>query len=66
MPGYDPNKGKYLNFDLASASLGEASARAKKMRQRRISESKPLENPYTDFDVLVDLIIANGRKLKRH
>lgn len=59
---YDPKGAKSLDFATLSSGYQNAKRRAERMRERRKEEGDPRREPYTDVDVLTELIIANGRK----
>lgn len=61
LKGYEPNKSKSLDLAVLLPKTGEASARAANTRKRRESEGDPLGCPYTDVDLLTNLIIENGK-----
>jgi hypothetical protein len=64
-PKYDPNSSKEVDFELLVGGYDEAVKRAIRMRKRRIAEGVPLGVPYTDFDVLSQLIVDNGKIRKK-
>jgi hypothetical protein len=58
---YDPKRSKTLDYETLRPGYTDACARAVRMRGRRQTEGRPLAEPYTDVDVLTELIVANGR-----
>lgn len=61
MSGYDPGRGKSLDLQIMLPRTEHAGLRAKAMRKRRFEQGDELGCPYTDVDVLADLIISNGK-----
>jgi len=59
--GYDSNGSKSVDLKSLMAGYDEACRRAKRMRTRREEERTPKGAPYTDVDVLTELIRENGR-----
>lgn len=60
-PGYKPTGAKEPTYPLLSARYSDAKRRAEAMRARRIAEGDEMGRPYTDIDLLTEIIIANGR-----
>jgi hypothetical protein len=58
--GYDTGA-KKPTYALLSPNYDQAKARAKKMRARRKKERNPLGCPYTDVDLLTEVIVINGK-----
>lgn len=59
--GYDANGSKSANLKSLMAGYDEACRRARRMRSRREEERNLLGAPYTDVDLLTELIRKNGR-----
>ncbi|MES2173279.1 MAG: RloB family protein [Pseudomonadota bacterium] len=59
--GYDPSGSKSVDLKSLIGGYDEACRRAKRMRARREEERTPKGAPYTDVDVLTELIRENGR-----
>lgn len=59
--GYDPSGSKSADLQTLMAGYSEACRRARRMRARREEERTPTGAPYTDVDVLTELIRENGR-----
>jgi len=58
---YDPNGSKTVCFDSLGKEYGEVKAKAERLRRRRIEEGDEFGRPYTDVDILLDVIMENGR-----
>lgn len=58
---YDPKGSKSLDYPPLSSGYQNACRRARRMRTRRQEEGNPMSEPYTDLDILTELIVANGR-----
>lgn len=58
---YDPKGSKSLDYPSLSSGYQDACKRAVRMRTRREEEGGPMSEPYTDVDILTELIVANGR-----
>ncbi|MBF9194440.1 RloB family protein [Microvirga terrestris] len=63
MEGYDPQRGKGLNYSIMKAQYETACKRAERMAQRRVDEGNEHGNPFTDVYKLTEKIVANGKKL---
>jgi hypothetical protein len=61
LPSYDPNGAKKCDFRKLADGVKKACERAARMRQRRVDEGKPRETPYTDVDLLVQVVMENGK-----
>lgn len=59
--GYDSGGSKSIDLKSLMEGYDEACRRAKRMRTRREAERTPKGAPYTDVDVLTELIRENGR-----
>ena len=58
---YDRKGSKELNYPALSSNYALARERAIRMRARRREEGRAKGEPYTDVDMLTELIVANGK-----
>lgn len=65
MPSYSHNKSAKLDFDKLSKGYADACKRATSMRRRREEERSPRQNPFTNVDVLTQMIAEFGKAEKR-
>jgi hypothetical protein len=59
--GYDANGAKEPTYAKLRDGFADARERAIRMRQRRKNEGQPRGCPFTDVDLLLNVIIDNGK-----